>query len=58
MNKRTVIKAFRLTPAENERYKVALAADGRDMSEICRATLERIAAKLDRRNAEPDRVDS
>lgn len=43
---------FRATKGERDRWQDALSRDGRTLSEVCRAALERIAKRKEREAAE------
>jgi hypothetical protein len=40
---------FRATEEERRRWQEALAEDGRTLSEVCRATLDRLAKRAERK---------
>ena len=40
---------FKATPAEQDRFRKAAEADGKTVSEICRAALERLARRIEKR---------
>jgi len=47
MQKRTIIN-FRATSSEITRWQAALKRDGRTVSEVCRAALDRLASRVEK----------
>jgi len=40
---------FKATPEEQDRFREAAKADGKTVSEVCRAALERLARRVEKR---------
>jgi hypothetical protein len=47
MSKKTIIN-FRASESETARWQRALTKDGRTLSQVCRAALDRLASRVER----------
>lgn len=47
----TKLITFKATDEDKERWRAALDQDGRTLSDVCRAALDRLAARVERKQA-------
>jgi len=51
---KTILVPFRATPDERKRWSKALKSEGKTLSEVCRAALNRFAKRVEKKESEDD----